>query len=130
MRKIMIIATLVLVTLAMPVKANLPTGIANAFRAGSAEEVARYFEPTLEMSITGTRSMYSKVQAKQVLGDFFASNKPRNLVEKHNGGRGNSQFSVFTFSGGNEKYRTTIFYKGNGEAARISQITIEKDSGL
>lgn len=130
MRKIMIIATLVLLALAMPVKANLPKGILNGFRAANAEQVAKYFEPTLEMSITGTRSMYSKVQATQVLGDFFDINKPTNLVEKHNGGRGNSQFSVFTFSSENGKFRTTIFYKGNGEESRISQITIEKDTGF
>ncbi len=84
----------------------------------------------MEVSIAGTRSMYSKVQAKQVLAEFFGKNKPRNLNEKHNGGRGNSQFSVFTFSSGGQSYRTTIFYKGSGEAALISQITIEKDSGF
>lgn len=130
MRKIMIIATIALAFLVMPAKANLPTGIANAFRSGDAEKVAKYFEPTLEMSITGKRSMYSKVQATQILEEFFDANKPKSLVEKHNGGRGNSQFSVFTFSSENGKFRTTIFYKENGEAARISQITIEKDTGF
>lgn len=130
MRKIMIIATVILVAIAIPAKANLPTGIANAFRAGDAVQLSKYFEPTLEMSITGTRSMYSKVQATQVLGEFFQSNKPGSIVEKHNGGRGNSQFSVFTFSSKGQTFRTTIFYKGNGEDARISQITIEKDAGF
>ncbi len=130
MRKIMIITTIIMMTLSMSEAASLPSGIANAFRSGNAEQLSKYFGTTMEVSITGTRSMYSKVQAKQVLAEFFGKNKPQKLLEKHNGGRGNSQFSVFTFSAGGKTYRTTVFYKGSGEAASISQITIEKDAGF
>lgn len=130
MRKMIIITILALLTIAMPAKANLPAGIANAFKAGSAEKISNYLETTLEMSISGKRSMYSKAQATQVLESFFQANKPTSLVEKHNGGRGNSQFSVFTFSAGGANYRATIFYKGSGDTVRISQITIEKDTGF
>lgn len=129
MRKI-IILTLLLFSLSVSLRANLPQGIAKGFRSGDAQVVAQYLEPTLEISIVGNRSMYSKIQATQVLREFFNSHSPKNIVEKHNGGRGNSQFSVFSFTTGSEKFRATIFYKGSGEQARISQITIEKDNGF
>ncbi len=129
MRKIIILVVL-LFTLSISLKANLPQGIAKGFRAGDAQVVAKYLAPTLEISIVGNSSMYSKTQATQVLRDFFNSHNPKKIVEKHNGGRGNSQFSVFSFATGSEKFRATIFYKGSGEEARISQITIEKDSGF
>ncbi len=129
MRKIMIIVVIVFAAVVSS-KANLPQGIANGFRSGDAQVVAKYLGATLEISIVGNRSMYSKTQATQVLREFFNANSPKNIVEKHNGGRGNSQFSVFTFATGTDKYRATIFYKGSGEQARISQITIEKDNGL
>ncbi len=129
MRKIIILVALLL-TCSFVLKANLPEGIASGFRSGNAQIVSKYLAPTLEVSIVGNSSMYSKTQATQVLRDFFNSNSPQNIVEKHNGGRGNSQFSVFSFATGSEKFRATIFYKGSGEAARISQITIEKDNGF
>ncbi len=129
MRKFIII-TLFMLVASVAVNAVLPTGIADGFRTGDAEVVSKYFDPTLEMSVLGKRSMYSKTQATQVLREFFNANSPSNLTEKHSGGRGNSQFSVFTFSTGNGTFRTTIFYKGTGETVTISQIKIEKDAGF
>ncbi len=125
-----IIITLLMLVLSVVTSLALPTGITNGFSSGNAEAVAKYFDPTLEVSVLGKRSMYSKTQATQVLREFFNGNQPSNLTEKHNGGRGNSQFSVFTFSTGNGTFRTTIFYKGAGETAKISQIKIEKDTGF
>lgn len=129
MRRIFIIIT-ILVFSTLTASANLPVGIAKGFKNGDANTISKYFGNTLEISITGAKSMYSKVQATQVLSNFFASSKPSGFVEKHSGGRGASQFSVVTFKGGGQAYRATILYKGNGETARISQITIEKDSGF
>ncbi|PID95729.1 MAG: hypothetical protein CSA94_00070 [Bacteroidetes bacterium] len=129
MRKFIIIALFVFVV-SVIVNASLPTGIESGFRSGDAQAVAKYFDPTLEMSISGKRSMYSKTQATQVLREFFNANQPSNLKEKHSGGKGNSQFSVFTFTSGNGKYRATVFYKGTGDSSRISQIKIEKDTGF
>ncbi len=129
MRKIMIIVMMIL-AVSISLATSLPQGIANGFRAGDAQIVAKYLGATLEISIEGNRSMYSKTQAVQVLRDFFNAKTPKNIVEKHSGGRGNSQFSVFAFTTDTDKYRATIFYKGSGEDARISQITIEKDSGF
>ncbi|PVX52369.1 uncharacterized protein DUF4783 [Balneicella halophila] len=130
MRKIIIITTIVLLAVVVPAKGNLPAGIATAFKSGNADKVATYFEATVEMAIDGKRTMYSKAQATQVLSDFFKANKPSNLVEKHNGGSGNSQFSVFTFSSNSSKFRATIFYKGKDNDLRISKVNIEKDTGF
>ncbi|MBS9768895.1 MAG: DUF4783 domain-containing protein [Flavobacteriaceae bacterium] len=129
MKKILLIF-IVIFSVSVTLMANLPSGISKGFKSADAQELSKYFEPTLELSVNGKQSMYSKAQATQVLRDFFNANNPTGLVEKHSGGRGNSQFSVFAFSTGTDKYRATVFFKGSGEDAKISQITIEKDNGF
>lgn len=128
MRKLILIFTLLLVTISA--NGEVPAGILKGFKEADAEKVSTYFEATLEMTLDSNKQMYSKAQAKQVLTSFFRVNKPSGVAERHSGGRGTSRFSQLTFSGNNKKYRATILYKGEGESARISQMTIEEDTGF
>lgn len=128
MRKLILIFILLFVTIS--VNAEVPMGILKGFKEADAEKVSSYFEATLEMTLDSNKQMYSKAQAKQVLTGFFRTNKPMAVSERHSGGRGTSRFSQIIFSGNTKKYRATILYKGEGELARISQMTIEEDTGF
>ena len=50
------------------------TEIVNAIKSGNAKEVAKYFDTTVEITLPGISSSYSKAQAEPVLRDFFNSN--------------------------------------------------------
>ena len=45
--------------------------IGNAIRVGSAEEISRYFNTNVDLTIGNQEEVYSRVQAEQILKDFL-----------------------------------------------------------
>ncbi|MBK7965276.1 MAG: DUF4783 domain-containing protein [Bacteroidetes bacterium] len=45
--------------------------IAGSLRSGDAHSVSRYFGNTIDLTIITQEEVYSKVQAEQILKDFF-----------------------------------------------------------
>lgn len=131
-RLLVILAIIFLVGSSSVVYGSLPRGVTDALKSGSAEEMEEFLEPTLEVSIDGDNSIYSKKQAIQVLSSFFSDNKPVAIAEKHHGGKGVNKFSVLVFNSAEQQYRATIRYSNDAdeEKSRIEQITIEDDLGL
>lgn len=109
---------------------NLPRGVVDALKSGKSEEMEEILQPSLEVSINGDNSMYSKKQAIQVISEFFLDNKPITMTEEHQGGKGASKFSVLLFETEDQQYRATVRYSSDEKKSRIEQITIEDDLGL
>lgn len=109
---------------------NLPRQVTDALKSGSAEDMEDYLLPTLEVSINGTNSIYSKQQAIQVLSSFFSENKPVAMEEKHHGGKGVNKFSVIVFNSAEQQYRATVRYNIDADKTQVEQISIEDDLGL
>ena len=49
--------------------------IASSLRSGDARSVSRYFGTTIDLTIISQEEVYSKVQAEQILKDFFLKNQ-------------------------------------------------------
>ena len=59
--------------------------VANALRSGDARSISRFFGNTVDLTIINQEEVYSKVQAEQILRDFFSKNTPRSFTIIHKG---------------------------------------------
>ncbi|MEP7237347.1 MAG: DUF4783 domain-containing protein [Ferruginibacter sp.] len=99
--------------------------VINAMKAGSAADVAKYFDNTVEINMPDKSNSYSKSQAELVLKDFFSSNGVKSFSILHKGENSGSQFCIGTLATKNATYRTTIFMKQKGDKQVLQTITFE-----
>jgi len=58
--------------------------ISKAISSGKSENVAVYFNSTLDLTTPENEGTYSKIQAEQILKDFFSKNPISSFTIKHN----------------------------------------------
>ena len=100
--------------------------VVNAIEAGNAASVSRYFDNTVEITVNGKSTNYSKAQGEVVLRDFFANNAVKSFTILHQGESGGSEFCIGTLSTSNGNYRTTLNLKQKGDKQTLQEIKFEK----
>ena len=100
--------------------------VVTAIKAGNAASVSRYFDNTVEITINGKSTDYSKAQGEVVLRDFFANNTVKSFIVLHQGESGGSEFCIGTLTTSNGTYRTTLNLKQKGEKQTLQEIKFEK----
>lgn len=95
--------------------------------AGDAESLSAWFAPNLEVSVLGTASDCSKMQAKQIMKAFFKSYAPRSFSINHQAGRENQKYALGDLSAGGEHFIVTIFVSSpSGGSFQIQQLKIDR----
>ena len=100
--------------------------VITAIKAGSATEIARYFDNTVEINLPDKSNSYSRSQAELVLKDFFSTNIVKSFTVNHKGDNAGSQFCIGTLVTKNGTFRTTIFMKLKGDKQILQTMTFEK----
>lgn len=100
--------------------------VINAIKAGNAVSVSKYFDNTVEITVNGKSSNYSKTQGEVVLRDFFANNAVKSFTVLHQGQSGGSEFCIGTLITSNGNYRTTLNLKQKGDKQSLQEIKFEK----
>lgn len=111
-------------------KADVPKGIVLAFNAGNAKELAKYFNSTIELVIDDKEGVYSKLQAEQIVKDFFMKNTPASegLILLHEGGKEASKYAIGNFYTKNGVYRVSFLIKTVDNVPTIHQLRIEENN--
>lgn len=103
--------------------------IATSLRSGDAHSVSRYFGNTIDLTIVTQEEVYSKVQAEQILKDFFSKNQPRSFSVIHKGeskeGARYAIGSLMTAQG--QTFRTYFYIKQQGNSAVIQELRFMKE---
>jgi hypothetical protein len=107
---------------------EIPRDIAIAFKVGSAEELARYFNNTIELVIIDKEDVYSKIQAQQIVDNFFVEHYPKSFEFIHQGGKEESKFAIGKLVTFNGTFRVTLLIKEKNEKALIHQLRIETEN--
>ncbi|MDR1792777.1 MAG: DUF4783 domain-containing protein [Bacteroidales bacterium] len=95
--------------------------------SGNAQQLSKYLNSTVEMSILGNEGYFSKAQASAILEDFFSKNKPTSFVPKQGGSDSeNTKFSTGTYTSAHGTYKIYYVVKTVQNTALIHKITIEK----
>ena len=100
--------------------------VVNAIKSGNAASVSKYFDNTVEITVNGKSSNYSKTQGEVVLRDFFANNAVKSFTLLHQGQSGGSEFCIGTLVTSNGNFRTTLNLKQKGDKQTLQEIKFEK----
>jgi len=107
---------------------EIPRDISIAFKVGNAEELARFFNNTIELVILDKEDVYSKLQAQQIIDNFFTDHFPKSFEIIHQGGKEESKFAIgklVTFSG---TFRVYFLLKLKDDQPFIHQLRIEQEN--
>ena len=100
--------------------------VVNAIKSGNAASVSKYFDNTVEITVNGKSSNYSKSQGEVVLRDFFANNAVKSFTLLHQGQSGGAEFCIGTLVTSNGNFRTTLNLKQKGDKQTLQEIKFEK----
>ena len=121
--------TVMVVSVSFAARIDIYENIGNAIKMGSAEEISRYFNTNVDLTIGNQEEVYSRVQAEQILKDFFVKNTPRSFTLIHQGlSKEGAKYAIgnLTTQQGNN-YRIYFFIKQTGRNEFIQELRFEKE---
>ncbi len=95
-------------------------------KTGDASQLSKFFDNTINITITDKKNSYSKSQAELVLKDFFNNNTVIGFEIVHNGDKTNPQFIIGILETKNGAYRTTIYMKQKAGKNLLQELRFEK----
>jgi Domain of unknown function (DUF4783) len=99
--------------------------VINGIKSGNAASVSKFFDNTVEISVSGKSNNYSKSQGEAVLRDFFTNNIVKSFSVVHQGESGGAQFCIGTLVTNHGTFRTTVNLKQKGDKSMLQEIKFE-----
>ncbi len=94
----------------------------------AANNLATYFDKTIEMTLLDKESNYSKSQAQAILSAFFQTHTINNFKLKHQGkSPDGSTFGIGTLTTTNGNFNVVFYAKQKGNQFLIQEIRFEKE---
>jgi len=123
---------MVLVVLAVVVTAvaqdDVVAQVKETIKAGSAKELVKYFNQTVDISLDANTQTYSKTQAEFVLRDFFKQNPPSEFSIVHQGSsKGGLPYAIGQYKSGGNAYRVFIKIKTVDRSQLVHEISFSKE---
>ena len=102
--------------------------IGKYIQQGDSESLSAWFANNLELDILGKTNDCSKVQATQIMKDFFVTYTPKNFTIIHKSGKAPMKYAIGNLNAGGETFRVTLFVKTQKESGnQIQQLRIERE---
>jgi hypothetical protein len=102
--------------------------VKETIKAGSAKELSKYLNQTVDVTIDGNVQSYSKAQAEFVFRDFFKQHPPSEFSIIHQGSsKGGQPFAIGQFKSGNETYRVFMKIKVINNQQLVHEISFAKE---
>ena len=132
MKKILYILGLTCIILIPVLPLNAQTGkvpeeIVLSFKAGNAEELAKFFHNNVELIILEEEDVYSRSQAEQIIRKFFNEHKPEAFKIIFEGGKENSRYAIGSMQAAGKNLRVYILMKNKEGSPYIHQLRIEEE---
>ena len=99
--------------------------VINALKNGNAQELSKYIDDNIEISLPDKSDSYSRAQAVMVLKDFFTNNGVTGFEIQFKGENGGSQFCVGKLITKSGNYRTTVFMKTKDGKQLVKEIRFQ-----
>lgn len=96
-----------------------------ALKKGNANQIARYFDNTVEITLPEKSNSYSRSQAETILRDFFRTKSVKGFDVIHMGVNGGSEYCIGTLFTSSATYRTTLFMKQKANKQTLQDIRFE-----
>ena len=101
--------------------------IKETIKAGSAKELSKYLNQTVDVTIEGKVQSYSKAQAEFVFRDFFKEHPPTEVTITHQGAsKGGQNYAILQYIAG-DNYRIFMKIKKVSDSQLLDDIRITKE---
>ncbi|MEM6641457.1 MAG: DUF4783 domain-containing protein [Bacteroidota bacterium] len=111
-----------------PLQDKTVQDIAIAMKAGSARELIKFCNETVEIKMDGVSSNYSRTQAEVILKDFFSKNPPEGFVYIHQGSSPEGlKYTIGKYTYEKGSFRVVMFIKKIGDAFLIDTFNVSKE---
>ena len=102
--------------------------VLNAIKTNHIQDIGKYLDNFVPITINNSQSNYSHNQAQLVLNDFFSKNPTRDFVLMNSGTPGNtSKFAIADFNTPNGKYNVYILMRQKDNSYVVKEIRINKE---
>lgn len=102
--------------------------VKETIKAGSAKELSKYMNQTVDVMIEEKMDTYSKAQAEFVLRDFFKAHPPSEFNIIHQGSsKGGQPFAIGLYKCNTETYRVFMKIKSVSDAQLVHEIRFSKE---
>ncbi len=120
---------LVLCFLPFTLQADSFDDVVNAMKTSNAENVSKYLNNNVELTLLENENLCSKVQAEQMLKKFFEKHQAKNLIIQHRGASAQgAKYAIANYeSNAGAKFRVYIFMKDTGHGMLIHELRVEKE---
>lgn len=105
---------------------DVPVGVIVAFKKGNPQELGRYMDDKVDVSILDRPAPAGKQGVMVEMAGFFSSNKVSGFDVNHQGRRDESGFFVGTLKTANGDFRVNCFFRKVQNKYYIHQIRIDK----
>ncbi|MEG2849456.1 MAG: DUF4783 domain-containing protein, partial [Bacteroidales bacterium] len=101
--------------------------IGKYIQQGDSDKLSAWFASNLELDILGNVNDCSKIQATQIMKDFFLNYTPKSFSIIHKSGKAPMKYAIGSLNAGGEKFRITLFVKTNSSGNQIQQLIIDRE---
>ena len=102
--------------------------VINAIWSNRIQDIDKYFDSFVPITINNNQANYSHNQAEIVLRDFFDKNPPSNVITGDTGSPDNaSKFVIASFTSPNGKYSVYVLMKLKNSNYLIKEIRLNKE---
>jgi hypothetical protein len=124
---IILIATFLLPA-ALYAQGDVISQVKETIKAGSAKELSRFLNQTVDVTLNGGPQSYSKTQAEFVFRDFFKQHPPEEFNIIHQGtSKGGQTFGIGQYKSGTETYRVYMKIKSVDNQQLVHEISFAKE---
>ncbi|MBX2968906.1 MAG: DUF4783 domain-containing protein [Cyclobacteriaceae bacterium] len=125
MNRVLIVAVLFFGSLpAWAQTGNVVDLVKESIKAGSAKELAKHLNTSVDVTIDGKPETYSRAQAEFVLRDFFKANPPSEFNIIHQGqSKGGQPFAIGQYKSGSNAFRVWMKIKVSGNQSLVQEIS-------
>jgi hypothetical protein len=127
-RRIIVFFLLSAIVIAPVFTQEIPAKLLHGFQTGNADELSLHFNERFQLTILSVDYRVSKVQATEILREFFKNNSPNSFSILHKGDKKDSNFAVGKLVTKSGKFRVNIFFRKTEDTNLIYLLEIEKEN--
>lgn len=102
--------------------------VLSALKSGNANQLSKYFDSRVDVSLPTKSDNFSKNQAEMILKDFFSSHDVKSFEVKHKGEMNGSQFCIGSLKTRNGNFRTKLYMKQKGDQQVVQEIAFQSEN--
>ncbi len=109
-------------------QADIFAPMKDALKAGSAKELVKHVNQSVDINLEGEVNTYSKAQSEFVLRDFFKKYPASDFTIEHTGSsKSGLQYAIGNYKSNNDQFNVLIRVKQSGNVYLIHEISFVKE---